>query len=181
MAVPHLKKSLCGISVESGSKIIGFTSLVLRSLLILLLIIYCLILANAEKKVDLKFTPSETGGHFHQNAMMNVTMNVETTGAKTINNMLLIVIVIVIVQLLIHCIFDVLMLIGVYKRQPSFIFAWIVVQIIAIISGILNLFLSYNVPGILIQTILSIVFTIYFTLVVNSHYQNLKTGQQQNI
>ena len=161
MGLPHFK-SLCGTSLESGSKAIGFILLALRFLWILLLIIQYFQVVDDLKAQEVNFSPNKTSRAFAKDAKMMIA---------EFKRALLVQTVVAISVLLILALFDVLMLIGVYKRSRSFIFPWFIVQIIAICLAIYQVIRMFNVP----INIIFIVCTIYFSLVVNSHYKNLKT------
>ena len=114
------------------------------------------------KAQEVNFSPNKTSRAFAKDAKMMIA---------EFKRALLVQTVVAISVLLILAIFDVLMLVGVYKRSRSFIFPWFIVQIIAICLAIYQVFRMFNVP----INIIFIVCTIYFSLVVNSHYKNLKT------
>ncbi|XP_022189643.1 uncharacterized protein LOC111048102 [Nilaparvata lugens] len=152
--LPRFDRSLCGCSVELGSKIIGFTILGLRALTILLIF----------------YLPNDDAtGNYKQKKGA-----IPSIGTVTL--------IVTTVYLSILCIFDVLMLIGVYKRRPSLILLWIVVQVLAICSAIVFLIKAIieNAAHInlIVRSLISCcIYTGYSILVVNSHYQNLKSEE----
>ena len=79
---------------------------------------------------------------------------------------------------IIYLIFDILLIIGIYKRRPSFILAWIILGLFGIIiAGIFFIILAFAEPFVLIPGAIVLAIGYYFLLVVNGHYTNLKSGQ----
>ncbi|RZF46515.1 hypothetical protein LSTR_LSTR009297 [Laodelphax striatellus] len=142
MVLPRLEQSVCGLSLETGSKIIGYFSLVNRAVIMI---------------SSLMQEQSHTGG------------------SKADKSALLIEVVATIVVFALISIFDILMLVGVYKKRPSFMFPWIIVQAIYICLILIGAIFSGSVAAI-IGGIIGACITFYFLLIVNSHYHNLKSG-----
>ncbi|XP_039289955.1 uncharacterized protein LOC111061337 [Nilaparvata lugens] len=161
--LPHLKQAgLFRSPVESTSKSIGFTFLTLRCLAILIVIAWYTVLE--EMKPD-------AGESEKQKEIDHA--------AKTIIEIILAYKLVVIVIL---AFFDVMMLIGIYKRRPSFVFAWVVAQVIAVsfaIFVVIGLLIFDGYIGVFpyytLKAVIAIVVTIYSILVVNSHHTNMKS------
>ncbi|XP_022189640.2 uncharacterized protein LOC111048101 [Nilaparvata lugens] len=142
MVLPRLEQSICGFSLETGSKIIGYFSLINRALFMTSTIV------------------KEEGNN---------------GGGKADASTVLMMVVATIIVFALFSIFDILMLVGVYKRRPSFMFPWIIVQVIYIILILIGAISAGSITAI-IGSLISACITIYFLLVVNSHYHELRSG-----
>ncbi|XP_022184421.2 uncharacterized protein LOC111043702 [Nilaparvata lugens] len=169
--LPQLQQSVFGLSLESASKVIGYIVLAFRFLAITLIIVsYQVVKTTLHQHEEVIQRMDESFGETRFQGQDPI----KVFNAEPLMNLIQTMQIGLFVFL---AIFDVLMLVGVYKRRASFIFPWIVVQVIFLCLGTLHL-LNGQQDHVL-TAVLSLVLTCYFILVVNSHHNNLKLELQK--
>ncbi|RZF37736.1 hypothetical protein LSTR_LSTR003147 [Laodelphax striatellus] len=153
MALPRLRESLCGCSLETGSKIVGWVNVIVRVLLLVMLIRSAIALS-----IGLADDPNQGPNR----DMYEIGLG-------------LVIFAIALVGL--FSILDILLLKGIYNKRPKLMYPWIVVQIIFIILQSLSVFQGPpdQFPLRLGATAIGVGISFYLVLIVNSHYENLKS------
>lgn len=102
-----------------------------------------------------------------------ITVNGDTKQAQMIGGFALAVMCIVLVIVVLHLIFDIILLIGLHKNKRGhvkaylvFVTIFIVISILAFISSIAN----GSPAGEIVKSLLTILFSAYFLLVIRSYY-----------
>ncbi|XP_039293681.1 uncharacterized protein LOC111054991 [Nilaparvata lugens] len=164
MSLPELEETVCGCSVRTGSKIIGWMSLVI-GVIELVGIISVLIFLSPETLEDIK----------------NYDVP-EDNIAYTDVGAAILAIAAFIVLISLFC--TVLLLIGIIKDRHTFIYPWILLHIIMTIgsylAGISSL-LTHGPNREGAKEIVVALISTYFVLVVNSHYMSVKKSTQKAV
>ncbi|RZF39751.1 hypothetical protein LSTR_LSTR003412 [Laodelphax striatellus] len=153
MALPRLQTSLCGCSVETGSKIVGWFNIIARSLLLIMLVGQAISLGEliGDPKLD------SDGRAIYESALSVVIFAIVLVGLLSIP--------------------DILLLKGIYNKRPKLMYPWIVVQMILVIFQALSAFQGPldQFPVRLGAVLIGVGISSYLILIVNSHYENLKS------
>ncbi|XP_039289551.1 uncharacterized protein LOC111055013 [Nilaparvata lugens] len=171
LRLPQFGESLCGCTLKSATKLIGWILLVLSIFILWILIIMILdnntILISVIFGIDL----IEETRCYGRDQCYTETRTVAPSFVKPLT-------LFIATSLMISSILNSLLLVGVYNNRPKFINAWIVALMVVIAVDLITLLSSviaepYN--PVLRLGILNI--NVYCLLLVNSYHQTMKQGR----
>ncbi|KAK9496366.1 hypothetical protein O3M35_011760 [Rhynocoris fuscipes] len=185
MALPILDRSVCGLSIKTGSLIIGYLSLAHAILSIIQVVSYTVVFAEYPQYFE-NFTSSDTP-EFDDPSVREKRMQLAMSVVISI-------IVACVIFAVANLIIDILFVVGIHKKRPNFMLPWIVLSgvgcvlvlsflglgavglvitfVQALISGTAATFFSFLAVMIL-YTMLSVI-SIYCFIIVYSYYRTTK-------
>ncbi|XP_046665522.1 uncharacterized protein LOC124357620 isoform X2 [Homalodisca vitripennis] len=156
MSVPQLDSCCCGCSLKTGSKIIGWISMIANIVLVIILGLALAGLYYIEEHRD-KLTPE------HKDVLDHLSIK------KSAAIMMIIIHVI-------GCILSLILLIGVYQQKAKLVLTWVLISLTcALIEQLIiifKLFTVYQAED--IGYIIWFLFRLYFFLVVYSFYREIQ-------
>uniref|UniRef100_A0A069DNP8 Putative conserved plasma membrane protein n=1 Tax=Panstrongylus megistus TaxID=65343 RepID=A0A069DNP8_9HEMI len=174
-SVPQLKSCCFCFTTETGTKIIGWLQTILSAIGILLLIFALAFGVQAFKE------------HSENEVAVNDTDDSSSINTKTITEAIIIATAISIVIYVISFLLGLFLLLGVYKRNMSYVRLWIIISVVLLILtlAVIVIRLILKITGKdtadIISPIVSLLISTYFTLVVYSYYRENKSGTSGNV